>query len=280
MTVAPPAPAKTRTTWLPWVALVALAAGVGVWEARRPATTPENPLANAQFSRFTDWEGTEEGAEISPDGKFVAFLADRDGRVRPLAEPGRHRGFSQSHRETSRRWQPAGSSSGSSAFRATARRSGSVRAGPSMAAVAHAPDRRHAAGVPGRGRHSSAWSPDGTRLVYVNERDRDDPMFDRGSHRRRRAPDPRAARRTRSNTQSGLVARRPMDLLRRTDRSRPDEMDVWRVRPSGGSPERLTDAARGREFPGAARRAHAALRGARGGPVGAVAVGARCRDAR
>ena len=90
-TTAPPAPAKTRTTWLPWVALVALAAGVGVWEARRPATTPENPLANAQFTRFTDWEGTEEGAEISPDGKFVAFLADRDGRVRPLAEPGGHR---------------------------------------------------------------------------------------------------------------------------------------------------------------------------------------------
>ena len=46
--------------------------------ARRPI--PENPLANAQFSRFTDWEGTEEGAEISPDGKFVAFLADRDGQ--------------------------------------------------------------------------------------------------------------------------------------------------------------------------------------------------------
>ena len=54
-------------------------------------------------------------------------------------------------------------------------------------------------------------------------------------------------------------------------------MDVWRVRPSGGSPEQLTDAARGREFPGAARRAHAALCGARGGLVGAVAVGARCR---
>ena len=42
---------------------------------------PENPLANAQFSRFTDWEGTEAGAEISPDGKFVAFVADRDGQL-------------------------------------------------------------------------------------------------------------------------------------------------------------------------------------------------------
>ena len=50
-----------------------------MWEARRPPIVPENPLANAQFSRFTDWDGTEGGAEISPDGKFVAFLADRDG---------------------------------------------------------------------------------------------------------------------------------------------------------------------------------------------------------
>ena len=36
-------------------------------------------MPNAQPSLFTNWEGTEEGAEISPDGKLVAFLSDRDG---------------------------------------------------------------------------------------------------------------------------------------------------------------------------------------------------------
>ena len=46
----------------------------------RLADRQENPLANATFSRVTDWEGTEEQAEISPDGRFVAFLADRDGQ--------------------------------------------------------------------------------------------------------------------------------------------------------------------------------------------------------
>ena len=97
VTVAPPAPAKTRATWLPWVALVALAASVGVWEARRPVTTPENPLANAQFTRFTDWEGTEGGAEISPDGKFVAFLADRDGQFDIWLSQVGTGTFSQSH---------------------------------------------------------------------------------------------------------------------------------------------------------------------------------------
>ena len=38
-----------------------------------------NPLANATFSRVTDWEGTEEQADISPDGRFVAFVADQAG---------------------------------------------------------------------------------------------------------------------------------------------------------------------------------------------------------
>jgi Tol biopolymer transport system component len=36
-------------------------------------------LANAPFKLFTNWEGAEEGAEISPDGKWVAFLADSAG---------------------------------------------------------------------------------------------------------------------------------------------------------------------------------------------------------
>ena len=39
-----------------------------------------NPLADARFTRFTDWEGSEEGAEISPDGEFVVFLSDRSGQ--------------------------------------------------------------------------------------------------------------------------------------------------------------------------------------------------------
>ena len=43
------------------------------------APVPQNPLANATFTRLTDYEGTELDAAISPDGKFVAFLSDRDG---------------------------------------------------------------------------------------------------------------------------------------------------------------------------------------------------------
>src|SRR5262249_42190319 len=79
--IAPAAAGKSKTAWLPWIAVAAIGLGVGAWEFRRPVSTQDSPLANAQFSRFTDWEGTEAGAEISPDGKFVAFIADRDGRL-------------------------------------------------------------------------------------------------------------------------------------------------------------------------------------------------------
>ena len=43
------------------------------------APAPPNPLADAKFTRLTGYEGTELDAAISPDGKFVAFLSDRDG---------------------------------------------------------------------------------------------------------------------------------------------------------------------------------------------------------
>ena len=48
-------------------------------DAGHTAAGDDNPLANAMITPLTNWEGTEEAAEISPDGKFVAFLSDRDG---------------------------------------------------------------------------------------------------------------------------------------------------------------------------------------------------------
>ena len=64
------------------VAVIALSllTAVATWLTRSSGSTAnDNPLANAQFTLLTNWEGTEEGAEISPDGKFVAFLSDRAG---------------------------------------------------------------------------------------------------------------------------------------------------------------------------------------------------------
>ncbi|MGB5551977.1 MAG: protein kinase [Thermoanaerobaculia bacterium] len=44
-----------------------------------PETGSNNPLAAARFSKVTDFDGSEFDAAISPDGRFVAFVSDRDG---------------------------------------------------------------------------------------------------------------------------------------------------------------------------------------------------------
>ena len=77
-----PAPAGRRR-WIAWLigaAMIAIALGGAlVWYVERSGYFWHNPIANARFIRLTDFEGTEEAAAISRDGKFVAFLADRDG---------------------------------------------------------------------------------------------------------------------------------------------------------------------------------------------------------
>lgn len=40
-----------------------------------------NPLASAKFSRLSEFAGSEQAAALSPNGKFVAFLASRGGQV-------------------------------------------------------------------------------------------------------------------------------------------------------------------------------------------------------
>jgi Tol biopolymer transport system component/tRNA A-37 threonylcarbamoyl transferase component Bud32 len=60
-------------------AMLGLAAVAAAWLLRGTAATPVNPLENAVFTRFTNFEGTERSAAISPDGRFVAFRSDREG---------------------------------------------------------------------------------------------------------------------------------------------------------------------------------------------------------
>jgi len=56
-----------------------LVAAVITWQVKRPGEAWENPLANARIERVTDFPGIETDAAISPDGKFIVFLSDRDG---------------------------------------------------------------------------------------------------------------------------------------------------------------------------------------------------------
>src|SRR5262245_30265793 len=61
-------------------AVVIVLAGAGViWQVQRSDKLWENPLANAHIERVTDFPGTENDAAVSPDGKLIVFLSDRDG---------------------------------------------------------------------------------------------------------------------------------------------------------------------------------------------------------
>ncbi len=58
---------------------VLVVAGVLAWRLGRADYSWRNPLADAQFTPLTDFPETEGDAVISRDGKFVAFISDRDG---------------------------------------------------------------------------------------------------------------------------------------------------------------------------------------------------------
>jgi len=75
------APGRKKLAWgLAWGVAALLIAGLAALNlARRKAEAWENPLENAQFTRLTDYDGSELDAALSPDGKFVVFLSDRDG---------------------------------------------------------------------------------------------------------------------------------------------------------------------------------------------------------
>jgi Tol biopolymer transport system component len=228
--------------WLRWFAVAILVAAIGLWEVRRPAIIRESPLANARFSRFTDWEGMEGGAEISPDGKFVAFKADRDGQIDlwvsqvgtgrfrnltldfpPLSPPGgvlRTFGFSGDGAEI---WFAEGGDSSAPKWLIP------LTGGTRRAFL-------------GQGTAAPSWSSDDTRLAYFTNGDGDPisiadrtsadarPLvvnkpgfFDRGVHNHNPVWSP--------DGQWLYFAHGPDPT---------EKMDVWRVRPSGGTPEQLT----------------------------------------
>ena len=226
--------ARSRQWWMPWAAVVALASGFGLWELKRPVAGPENPLAGATFTRLTDFEGIETNPAISPDGKFVAFISNREGA------------FDVWLRQVG----------GESLLNLTRGKAGEVRA--PLRGIGFSGDGSEIWNGGGEGRRlrlmpltggtlrnfltenaaEVAWSPDGARLVY-HDWDAGDPMFiaDRNGanvHPLLRAAPAGEHQHFQAWSQDG----RWIYFARGRPATR--EMDLWRVPSNGGAPERMT----------------------------------------
>ena len=182
---ATPASAPSRFSVRPGVVVAAAAAaaaltiGAGVW-LRATEFFWQSPIANARFQRVTDFDGIEQAAAVSRDGRFVAFLVGSrrtDGR---LGDAGRLGGVPQ---PDPRQCAGARESVGPHA-RASRRTARSSRSGSSdrtaRAAGRSASGRCSTFGGQPRplfeGVAESDFSPDGARLVYHTPGP-GDPMF-------------------------------------------------------------------------------------------------------
>jgi serine/threonine protein kinase/Tol biopolymer transport system component len=223
---------KPRSAWLPWVIAAALLVGTAVWEIVRPAPAPPNPLEKAHFTRVTDFESVE--ASISPDGRFVAFVSDHDGpfdvwltqvgtgrlinltqgKAGPLPGPLRTVGFSGDGSEI---W--IGGGDVGMRLRLMALTGGPLRNFLGEEAV------------------NLSWSPDGERIVY-HTFGNGDPMFisDRTGANARRIFGDRPGIHNHFPTWS--PDGRWIYFVHGTPATK--EMDLWRIDPAGGNPERLT----------------------------------------
>ena len=217
----------------------ALAVGTVVWLLDRADYFWQNPLTDAQFRPVTDFEGTEEAAAISRDGRFIAFVSDRDGPVDVWVT---QVGTGQFHNLTR----------------------GSVREliNPSVRTTSFSPDaalvslwvRKPDAPnvgsigvwtVPTMGGRPRPyledvaeldWSSDGTRLVYHTPGP-GDPMFVRDHDQ----PVGRQIFQASPGLHSHFPVWSPDDaFIYFVQGVVPDKMDIWRIRPAGGTPERIT----------------------------------------
>ena len=236
---APPAAAAKRSRWPFAIAAGALVIGAGLgWLASggKWKHEPENPLAGAKFTRITDFPGAEMEAEISPDGRFLAFLSDRDGpfdifltqpatarftnltqgKYGQLLEPTRSTGFSGDGTQI---WLRG---AGSDERAGTLARLMPILGGPPRPFV-------NAVSV--------SWSPDGSKIAY--HQSDGDPIFvadSNGGNPKQIFRDPNPG----GHCHFPIWSPDGQWIYFVRGNPTTEEMDLWRILPAGGEPERIT----------------------------------------
>jgi len=220
------------------IAVLALAA-VAVIRLQKADYFWRNPLANARYQRLTDFEGAEHSAAISRDGKFVAFLSSRDGPVGVFVTQigtGTFRNVTRGHvpeQLVNREIRTIEFSPDGARLFFWVGESDTVknRVISTWVVPTTAGEPRLAfEGVP-----EVDWSPDGRRLAY-HTKAAGDPTFVKAEGTEAQPlyvpPVPEHAHfPTWSPDESFIYFVRGYP---------PNEMDIWRIRPTGGSPERIT----------------------------------------
>jgi Tol biopolymer transport system component len=243
---APPPRPETRTILSRWALALTLAAAVAVLAIGASLWLDKteyfwrNPIADARFQTVTDFDGLEQAAAVSRDGHLVAFLSDRDGQTDVwvtqvgsgefhnltrgsapgLANPSiRTLGFSpDSSLVTFWVRRPNGSSGGDIGVWAVPTLGGEPR--PYLEGVAE-----------------FDWTRDGSRLAYHTPGP-GDPLFVADGSRR---PEDRPI----FTAPPGLHSHFPLwapdgAFIYFVQGRLPDKLDIWRIRPAGGPPERIT----------------------------------------
>jgi Tol biopolymer transport system component len=220
-------------------AAAALTIGAGIW-LRATELFWESPLAGARFQRVTDFDGTEQAAAVSRDGRFVAFLSDRDGPMDVwVTQVGSGQFQNLTHGSAAELVNPSvrmlGFSSDGSFVTFWVKRpdsSGTGTIGIWSASTLGGQPRPLFEGVA-----ESDFSPDGARLVYHTPGP-GDPMFVTDAGRTSEG-------RLIFTAPAGLHAHYPLwspdgRFIYFVLGSLPDKLDIWRIRAEGGAAEQIT----------------------------------------
>jgi Tol biopolymer transport system component len=195
----------------------------------------KSPFEGATFEKLTDWPGTELDASISMDGKFVAFLADRDGRYDLwVAQVGGGEAHNLSQGKSGTLLHELTRTTGFTPDGAHVW----LRSSPtiSLAPTLGGPIRVFLSGGPGRGVLNPVWSPDGKRLAYHYASPGDPIMV--GDREGRNATQIHAGRPGEHNHYLTWSADGKMIYFVRGFRIA--ESDIWRIPADGGKPEKIT----------------------------------------
>jgi serine/threonine protein kinase/Tol biopolymer transport system component len=231
-----------RLAGLGAAAAVMLMAGALAWFAAEKGYFWRNPLANAKFTRLLDFPGSERAAAISRDGKFVAFLGDRDGQIDVWVSEvgsGAYRNLTNGNAGelVNPEIRTPSFSPDSSLVTVWTRRGGGSRPGDVNVLAVPTAGGALRPYLPEAGEFD--WSRDGKRLVYHTTAP-GDPMFVREPGQLGERADRRIY-----VAPAGVHCHFPMwspdDAFIYFVRGVPHhDWDIWRIRPSGAGLERLT----------------------------------------